>query len=272
MRRYYPVLTIAGSDSSGGAGLQADIKAISAQGCYAMTAVTAILAQNTTGIYAVETISRDMVVAQIDTVVNDIRPMAVKTGLLATADIVNAVAWEIERHNLGNMLVVDPMIVTTSGTMLLEAEAVEAMKTELLPRARLITPSVVAARLLTGKTDTTEQAECFREIGCRNILLKGGDGEHADVKTDLLVLEDSDRFIRLSADSVATRNAHGSGCSLSAAIAARMALGDDIETAVSRAKLFVTRALESGSHIKTGHGNGPVDLFFDPKRTKTTII
>lgn len=237
-----------------------------------MTAVTAILAQNTTGIHAVENVSRDMIVAQIDTVVSDIRPMSVKTGLLATADIVNAVAWEIDRHELGKMLVVDPMIVTTSGMMLLEAEAVEAMKSELLPRARIITPSVAAARLLTGSDDTAEQAERFREMGCRNILLKGGDADHADVKTDLLVLEDSDRFIRLNADSIATDNTHGSGCALSATIAARMALGDDIETAVRRAKLFVTRALEAGSNITTGKGNGPVDIFFDPKRTKTTII
>jgi len=258
------------SDSSGAAGIQADIKTISSQGCYAMTAVTAVTAQNTTGIFAVETMSRDMVIAQIENVVTDIPPMAVKTGLLPAADIVSAVAWVVEKYNLAGMLVVDPVTVSPSGPVTLTEEAVDALRAELLPRARLITPDANSALMLTGSSDPAGQAEAFRAMGCRNILLKGADTGRTDVKTDLLMLEDSSRVIELNADVVTTGNHSGAGDTLSAAIAARLALGDDIETAARRAKLYVTRALSAGELVTCGRGHGPLNHFFDPKRTKTT--
>lgn len=262
MRQYYPVLSIGVSDSSGAAGVQADIKTISSQGCYAMTAVTAVTAQNTTGIFAVETMSRDMVIAQIENVVTDIQPMAVKTGLLPAADIVTAVALVVEKHDLAGMLVVDPVALTS--------ETVDALRAELLPLARLITPDANSALMLTGTSDSAGQTEAFRAMGCRNILLKGVDTGRTDVKTDLLMLEDSNRVIELNADAVTTGNHTGAGDTLSAAIAARLALGDDIETAARRAKLYVTRALFAGKHVTCGRGHGPLNHFFDPKRTKTT--
>lgn len=266
---YYSVLTVGGSDSSGAGGIQADIKTISAQGCYALTALTAVTARNTTGIFAIEGISRDMVIAQIDTVVSDMPLMAVKTGLLPSAETVAAVAMEMEKHELADRLVADPVIVSDSGSVMLTPEAVEALRTRLLPMARLITPDAESAAILTDTTEPAEQIERFRGIGCRNILLKGAVASRAGVKTDLLVLEDSNRMIELNADAVVTDNYNGAGATLSAAIAARMALGDDIETASRRAKLYVTRALLAGSDVDAGRGNGPLNHFFDPKRTKT---
>ena len=270
MSQYYPVLTIAGSDSSGGAGIQADIKSISAQGCYAMSAITAITAQNTTGVRAVEGISPAMVSAQIDAVSDDIPPLATKTGMLYSADIIGAVADAIERHSLP-CVVVDPVMVSTSGSRLLADDAVDTMTRRLFPLALIVTPNAAEAETLTGTTDIELQAKRLRQMGCRNVLLKGGDKTDTPwQKTDWLITEGSSKALPLRADAVDTRNTHGTGCSLSACMAARLALGDDLRTAVGRAKAYVTRALQAGAGITTGHGHGPMNHFFDPKRQKIT--
>ncbi|MBD5324122.1 MAG: bifunctional hydroxymethylpyrimidine kinase/phosphomethylpyrimidine kinase [Bacteroides sp.] len=267
MRHYHTVLSIAGSDCSGGAGIQADIKTISALGCYAMTAITAITAQNTTGVGGVEPISPEMVEAQIEAVFADIRPMAVKTGMLYDASCVKVVAKALARHKAGN-IVVDPVMVSTSGAPLIEPEAIEAIKSQLFPIAALITPNRNEAIWLTGETDPERQADVLHAMGCRNVLLKGGDSDRTDVKIDYLSIVGTG-LTPLHADAVDTRNSHGTGCTLSSAIASYLALGHSIDDAVARGKLYVTRALQAGAFVSCGKGHGPVNHFFSPRRLKT---
>lgn len=267
MKQYIPVLSIAGSDSSGGAGIQADIKTISAIGCYAMTAITSLTAQNTTGVTMIEGVSPEMVKAQIEAVWSDIPPLAVKTGMLYNKAIVSEVASALKHHNVSN-LVIDPVMVSTSGSLLLERDAIESVKTELFPIATIITPNKAEAEELTGTADPMKQIERFREMGCRNILLKGGDDERTDVKIDILSLEGEEDPITLRADAVNTPNTHGTGCTLSSAIASYLATGFDLEEAVTRAKIYITRAINAGARVKTGHGHGPVNHLFGPRHMK----
>lgn len=267
MKQYIPVLSIAGSDSSGGAGIQADIKTISAIGCYAMTAITSLTAQNTTGVTMIEGVSPEMVKAQIEAVWADIPPLAVKTGMLFNKAIVSEVATAFKRHNVSN-LVIDPVMVSTSGSLLLERDAIESVKNELFPLATIITPNKSEAEELTGTADPLKQIERFREMGCRNILLKGGDDERTDMKIDILSLEGEEDPITLRADAVNTPNTHGTGCTLSSAIASYLATGFDLEEAVTRAKIYITRAINAGARVKTGHGHGPVNHLFGPRHMK----
>lgn len=270
MKRYIPILTVAGSDSSGGAGIQADIKTISAIGCYAMSAITAITAQNTTGVRSIQGITPQSVTDQIDMVFEDIRPLATKTGMLYDRANVEATANALKHHSVTN-LVVDPVMVSTSGSMLIERDAIQSMIRLLFPIATLVTPNRNEARVLTGTDDPAAQARVLHDMGCRNILLKGGDTDRTDMKIDYLSLEDDDELITLTADSVNTRNTHGTGCTLSAAIATYLALDFDIIDAAMRGKLFITRALQAGSHVSVGHGHGPVNHLFSPRHTKYKI-
>ena len=267
MRTYYPTLTIAGSDSSGGAGIQADIKTMSAIGCYAMSAITSITAQNTTGVRSIMPVSATVVADQIDMVITDIPPLAVKIGMLCNAEVATAVAERLEHYRPDN-LIVDPVMVSTSGSMLLEEDAVEVLVRRIFPLATLVTPNQMETKALTGSDKTAVQIEKLRRLGCRNILIKGGDTDRNDIKVDILHLSDSDETIELKADAVDTRNTHGTGCTLSSAIASYLALGYKLTDAVSMAKLYVTHALEAGSWITTGHGHGPVNHFFSPRRLK----
>lgn len=267
MRTYYPTLTIAGSDSSGGAGIQADIKTMSAIGCYAMSAITSITAQNTTGVRSIMPVSATLVADQIDMVMTDIPPLAVKIGMLCNAEVATAVAERLEHYRPDN-LIVDPVMVSTSGSMLLEEDAVEVLVRRIFPLATLVTPNQMETKALTGSDKTAVQIEKLRRLGCRNILIKGGDTDRNDIKVDILHLSDSDETIELKADAVDTRNTHGTGCTLSSAIASYLALGYELTDAVSMAKLYVTHALEAGSWITTGHGHGPVNHFFSPRRLK----
>lgn len=266
MRQYYPVLTIAGSDPSGGAGIQADIKTISAIGCYAMAAMTGLTAQNTTGVTAIEPVSPAMVRAQIDTIYADITPMAVKTGMLCNRDSAAAVADCLERHRPG-ALVVDPVMVSTSGSVLLDDDAIETMVTRIFPLATVITPNLAEARALTGEDDTDLQAEKLLATGAGAVLIKGGDSDDKDYKTDFLYFRDGEP-LSFRADAIATGNTHGTGCTFSAAIASFLALGRELDDAVADAKLYVTRALEAGAFVTTGRGHGPVNHFFSPRRLK----
>ncbi len=267
MRTYYPVLSISGSDSCGAAGIQADIKTISALGCYAMTAVTGITAQNTSGVSASMPATPEMMVAQIEAVYSDIPPLAVKTGLLASLTVAEAVAEVLEAHR-PERLVVDPEILSSSGSLQLGEDGVDVMLKRLFPLATLVTPDADEAELLTGETDHDRQAHTILATGCSAVLIKGCDSEEADFKTDLLYISDGGEAFSLRADAVATRNTRGAGATLSAAIAAYLALGFPLQRAVSDAKLYVSRALEAGSFVTTGHGDGPLNHFFSPRRLK----
>lgn len=267
MKRYIPILSVAGSDSSGGAGIQADIKTISAIGCYAMTAITAITAQNTTGVRSIQGIDPAVVKAQIDAVMEDIPPMAIKSGMLYSREVIEAVAEGFAGREIRNY-VLDPVMVSTSGSKLIADDAIEAMVERLFPLATLITPNVAEARELTGENEPMRQALKLREMGARNCLLKGGDTDRTDVKIDYLYLDGEEDLITLTADAVETQNTHGTGCTLSSAIACYLALGYDITDATMRGKLYVTRALQAGARVAVGHGHGPVNHLFAPRHMK----
>lgn len=266
MRKYFTVLSIAGSDPSGGAGIQADIKTISALGCYAMTAITSLTAQNTTGVRSIMAASASIVTDQIDMVMEDIPPMAVKTGMLCNLDVAGAVAERLEHYRVPN-LVVDPVMVSTSGSKLLSDDAIQLIVERIFPLSILVTPNKSEAIALTGEREPDLQAKVLRDMGCRNILLKGGDASDRDFKTDHLYLGNNDVIV-LRADAVDTINTHGTGCTLSSAIASYLALGYSLSDAVNAAKLYITRALEAGAFVTTGTGHGPVNHFYSPRRLK----
>lgn len=267
MKQYYAALTIAGSDSSGGAGIQADLKTMSSLGVYGMSAITAITAQNTTGVSAIQGIAPKMVAAQIDMVCADIPPLAVKTGMLYCAEIIDAVADAIARNNLKN-LVIDPVIVATSGAQLIDDAAIDTLVNKLFPLALLITPNSAEARRMTDSEDVVVQAQRLHALGAQNVLLKGGDSNRTDVKIDYLSLDGSERLIEIKSDAIDTQNSHGTGCTLSAAIASYLALGNDLEKSVRKAKLYITQALFAGKSVSCGQGHGPVNHFFHPEKLK----
>lgn len=268
MRTYYPVLSIAGSDPSGGAGIQADIKTMSAIGCYAMSAITALTVQNTLGINAVMPVSAAIVAGQIDAVITDILPLAVKIGMLCNAEVAAAVAERLEYYRPEN-IVVDPVILSTSGSELLTDSGIRILTERIFPLSTLVTPNRREAEFLTGgETDIPKQIEKLHAMGCRNILITDGDSDRTDFKIDILSTEDSDTPIELRADAIETRNTHGTGCTLSAAIASYLALGHTLTDAVRMAKLYTTHALAEGSWVTTGKGHGPVNHFFSPRRLK----
>ncbi|WP_290096036.1 bifunctional hydroxymethylpyrimidine kinase/phosphomethylpyrimidine kinase [uncultured Duncaniella sp.] len=267
MRKYIPVLSIAGSDPSGGAGIQADIKTISALGCYAMTAITSLTAQNTTGVRSIMPSTGAIVADQIDMIMEDIPPMAIKTGMLCNLNVASTVADKLEQYRPDN-IVVDPVMVSTSGSKLLDDEAIDLIVKRIFPLSTIITPNKSEAKVLTGETDPDRQAKILMGMGCRNVLLKGGDSDRKDFKIDYLYLENKHTRIELRADAVNTVNTHGTGCTLSSAIASYLALGYDSEQAVRAAKFYISRALEAGAFVTTGRGHGPVNHFYAPRRLK----
>lgn len=253
-------LTIAGSDSGGGAGIQADLKTFHAFGVFGTSAITAITAQNTLGVTAVHAVPLDVVEAQIDAVVSDLPPAALKTGMLATGDLVRAVAAAIRGHGLKGY-VLDPVMVSTSGHRLLDADAEETLARELLPLASLVTPNLHEARILTGREVTSldemrRAARALVERGAGAALVKGGhlDGDAVDLFWDGST-EAVWRKPRLD-----TRHTHGTGCTLSAAVAAGLALGHDLPHAAEAAVRWVARAIETAPGL--GRGHGPVNHFF----------
>ncbi|MCG6956242.1 MAG: bifunctional hydroxymethylpyrimidine kinase/phosphomethylpyrimidine kinase [Gemmatimonadetes bacterium] len=252
-------LTIAGSDSGGGAGIQADLKTFHAFGVYGTSVVTAVTAQNTLGVSAVHPVPLEVVQAQIDSVVSDLRPAAVKTGMLATAELVLAVAETVSRHRL-DQYVLDPVMVATSGARLLDREAEEALGARLVPLARLVTPNLHEAGILTGREVETlngmrAAARALVELGAGAALLKGGHLQGDAV--DLLWDGTEERVWRKP--RLATRHTHGTGCALSAAVAAGLALGAPLVDAVDRAVRWVARAIETAPLL--GSGDGPVNHF-----------
>ena len=254
-------LTIAGSDSGGGAGIQADLKTFAALGVYGMSVLTAITAQNTVAVTAVHELPTDLIAAQIDAVISDIGTDVVKTGMLGSAEIIRTVAGKIHEHGL-DRLVVDPVMVAKSGDWLLREDAVEALRRELIPLALVVTPNLPEAEVIVGHSVATldEMRAAAREIvalGARAALVKGGHlaGDPIDV------LFDGERVVELPARRIQTPNTHGTGCTYASAIAAYLARGESVEAAVASAKVYLTAAIERAYPIGHGRGHGPVHHF-----------
>ncbi|MEN9887534.1 MAG: bifunctional hydroxymethylpyrimidine kinase/phosphomethylpyrimidine kinase [Pseudomonadota bacterium] len=262
--RYPRVLTIAGSDSGGGAGIQADLKTFAALGCYGMSAITALTAQNTVGVRAIHGVPADFLKEQIAAVVEDIGVDAVKIGMLHAPEIVLAVAWAIDTFRL-ERVVLDPVMVATSGDALIENATVSVLVNELFPRATVITPNLDEAALLLGRpvreVDELDQACAdLLALGAKAVLLKGG---HlgGDLLTDVLALADEPAtyWQRLSGPRIASRNVHGTGCTLSSAIAAHLALGHTLDEAVQAGHAYIRGAIAAGAAVMTGNGHGPLN-------------
>ena len=260
MKRVYKALTIAGSDSGAGAGIQADLKTFAALGVYGTSVITAITAQNTVGVTQILELSPDLVAAQIDAVIQDIGAHAVKTGMLANSAIIEIVADKIRRHRLQN-LVVDPVMVAKSGDLLLREEAIEALRSRLITLAMIVTPNLPEAGQLTGiqGAGTKEIKEAAKRIvgmGAKSVVVKGG--HRRGPATDLFY--DGKKFREFRAPRVHTSHTHGTGCTFSAAIAANLAKGETLERAVVEAKKYITRAIRKGFTIGAGHS--PVHHFY----------
>jgi hydroxymethylpyrimidine/phosphomethylpyrimidine kinase len=261
-------LTIAGSDSSGGAGIQADLKTFTAFGVYGASVVTALTAQNTRGVQAVHAVPPSFVAAQLDSVLSDLDVGAIKTGMLADAAITETVARTL-RAGPPRPLVVDPVMVATSGDVLLQPDAVDAVRTALAPLATLITPNIAEAAVLldTRRAETEaemrDQARALLGLGCRAVLVKGGHGGGEQAVDVLAAASGVETF---ASPRVDTPHTHGTGCTLSAAIAALLTQGATLPEAVRRAKDFVWHGLQAGRTLGVGHGRGPVDHLFAIRR------
>lgn len=256
-------LTIAGSDSGGGAGIQADLKTFQAFGVFGTSAVTAITVQNTLGVTAIHPVPLEVVRGQIDAVASDLPPAALKTGMLATVPLVETVSAAVREHGLRN-LVVDPVMVATSGDRLLETEAEAAVMRLLLPLATLVTPNLHEARILTGLPVEDEEgmeaaARRLVELGSTAALVKGG---HTGGVEAVDLLFDGEEVRSWRRPRILTRHTHGTGCTLSAAVAAALALGHPLHDAVAAAVDYVARAIATAPGL--GHGNGPINHFVQP--------
>ncbi len=254
------VLSIAGSDSGAGAGIQADLKTFAAFGVYGVTVITAITAQNTLGVRAVQDVDAAVVTAQLDAVAEDFAIAALKTGVLSSAAIIEAVVAGIQRHRLGP-LVVDPVMIAKSGDRLLRGDAVDALRRQLLPMAEVVTPNIPEAEILARRPirtrdDRLAAARIIMELGAHAVVIKGGHSED-DPIVDMLV--DSQGVHEYRAARIVTTSTHGTGCTFSAAITAGLATGLDLPDAVAEARDYVSRALSSAPGL--GHGHGPLNHF-----------
>lgn len=266
-------MTIAGSDSSGGAGIQADLKTFAAFGVFGTSAITALTAQNTQGVRAVHDVPPDMVRAQIDAVFEDMPVAAVKIGMVSQIATIGAIAAALD-HWRPRHVVIDPVMVATSGAHLMSPQAIEAMRNELLPRASILTPNLPEAAVLLDDAEALDEAQMQEQarrliaLGARAVLIKGGHMQIENMKAGNSAAQESVDFlvtaaqtVRLSAPRVATRNIHGTGCTLSSALAANLARGSSPENAAHIAKDYVTRAIESAKDRALGAGHGPLDHF-----------
>jgi hydroxymethylpyrimidine/phosphomethylpyrimidine kinase len=258
----YNVLSIAGTDPSGGAGISADLKTFSALGVYGTAVITAVVAQNTRGVAAVQQLSGDFVEQQLLTLLDDVRIDAVKIGMLGTAEVVRAVASVLKRHTLP-YVVLDPVMVAKSGDRLLAADAVQALREDLLPHVDLVTPNLPEAADLLGEQEAADEDAMQDQLGrlaglASGVLLKGGH-LHGGSSTDLLHI--AGRRTRLSAPRISTTSTHGTGCTLSAAIAALRPQSPDWPTAVAAAKDYLTSAIAAADQLDVGSGHGPTHHF-----------
>lgn len=264
-------LTIAGSDSGGGAGIQADIKAISATGGYACSVITALTAQNTQGVHGIYSIPANFVAEQLDAVFQDLDIKAVKIGMLSDSNIISIIAHKLRQYQ-PKYLVVDPVMVATSGDLLLEHNAISTLKEQLLPLADVITPNLPeAAALLDCAQPKTEEdmeamIEQLRQLGAHSVLLKGGHLGNTTNSTDLLILPHD--VLRFTTPRIDTQNTHGTGCTLSAAIASYLAQGYSLTEAVKAAKHYISNAIVHADKLQIGSGHGPVHHFFNLANNK----
>lgn len=267
MKKYPCVLSIAGSDCSGGAGIQADLKTISALGGYAATAITAVTVQNTTGVRAIHAVPPVYVGGQIEAVMEDICPDAIKIGMINDVEIVKVIADCLRKYR-PRYVVFDPVMISTSGHKLIEDDAVSALTKELIPLSSLITPNLNEAEVLAGhhinKVEDMEAASMeLLKLGCKAVLLKGGHLEGGKM-CDVLQREGEGRPHLFTSDKIESNNTHGTGCTLSSAIATFLALGYDMPQAVERAKAYVTGGIMAGKEIHIGEGHGPLNHFYAP--------
>lgn len=267
MKRHYSrVLTIAGSDPSGGAGIQADLKTVSALGCYGMSAIVAVVDENTVGVTGVHPIPVNFVTGQIHSCLDDIGADAVKIGMLHSSELIRAVRDTLDEYPDLKNIVLDPVMVATSGDPLLEADAVETLREVLVPRARVITPNIPEAELLLGeKINSQDELPAFaRELSAKcsgvSVLLKAG---HLDDEQliDIFYNAETDEIWPLMSKRLHTVNTHGTGCTLSSAVAASLAKGMELTDAVRAAKNYISAAIEAGAGYEIGHGHGPVHHF-----------
>ena len=258
-------VTIAGSDSSGGAGIQADLKTFAALRVYGASVIAALTAQNTRGVQAVHTVPPDFVAAQIDSVFTDLKVAAVKIGMLPAPDTIRAVAEALRRHAPQIPVVLDPVMVATSGDRLISQEAVAALRDELMPLASVVTPNLPEAATLLGEPVAEREIEAVGQArrlvakGARAVLIKGGHAEGSESVDHLLAADGTLR--RFAAPRVASDNSHGTGCTLSSAVAAGLAQGLDLVDATARAKIYVTAAIRAADSVPVGSGHGPVHHF-----------
>jgi hydroxymethylpyrimidine/phosphomethylpyrimidine kinase len=256
-------LTIAGSDSSGGAGIQADLKTFSALGVYGASVITALTAQNTNGVSGIHQVPADFVTAQIDAVFGDLDVNSVKIGMVAQLATIDAIVAGLTRWSPKHV-VLDPVMVATSGDRLLAADAVEALRTKLIPRASVITPNLPEAAALldepvaSGEAAIESQGKRLLTMGCPAVLIKGG---HAQGSESIDYLVRGSDTVALAAPRIASKNTHGTGCSLSSAIAAGLAKGEDLESAVRHAKAWISAAIAAADRLGVGHGHGPIHHF-----------
>lgn len=274
-KSYFRVLTIAGSDSGGGAGIQADIKTISAMGCYASSAITAVTVQNTLGVQAVHPIPLDILEGQIDAILSDIGADAIKIGMLHSTKVVNLVAEMIEKYGIRNV-VLDPVMVSTSGHKLIEDDAIESIKNRLIPLSRVITPNIPEAEILSGCKISSDQD--FEQIAKKlsfnksvSVLLKAGHLDN-DCLVDYFYNIEDNTITLLPSKRVKTRNTHGTGCTLSSAFASALARDEDLTLAAKSAKKYIEQAIVSGAEYEIGHGHGPVNHGFNPLKMLTNEV
>lgn len=266
--KYPTVLSIAGSDSGGGAGIQADIKTISALGCFATTAITAVTVQNTQGVKGIHSVPVDIVIAQIEAVMQDIEPSAIKIGMLDRAELILAIADKLRAYP-SLPIVLDPVMVATSGHRLTTDNTLAALKEELCPLSTILTPNLDEAAILYGKeiASLEEMKIAARDLlkyGSQSVLLKGGHLK-SDKLFNVLSMRSGEDYIYPSA-YIATNNTHGTGCSLSSALASFLALGYSLQEAVTSANAYVHGAIAAGADVKTGNGNGPIDHLYKPEK------
>jgi len=266
-KHHYRALTIAGSDSGGGAGIQADLKTFSALGCFGMSAITALTAQNTVAVTAIHEVPPDVVAKQIDAVIEDIGVDAVKIGMLSSPEIIATVADRLRAHEV-DRIVLDPVMVAKSGDKLLRDESIDALKTQLIPLATIITPNMPEAEVLTGdrletNEDLEEASKTLAGLGPMSVLIKGGHFTTENSDDCLYVRTGGEPEIHWFADKrVDSPNTHGTGCTLSSAIAAHLARGRGITDAVRLSKGYISEAITAGADYEIGHGHGPVHHFY----------
>ncbi|MGL4852022.1 MAG: bifunctional hydroxymethylpyrimidine kinase/phosphomethylpyrimidine kinase [Phocaeicola sp.] len=268
MKKYIPILSIAGSDSSGGAGIQADLKTIAALGAYGATAITALTAQNTTGVKSIYPIPASFLSAQIEAVMEDIHPVAIKIGMINDTNIIEAIVQAIDKYR-PKYIVFDPVMVATSGHRLVEDSAIQALQNELIPRCTLITPNLREAEVLCKrKIESLEEmkaaANYLAKLTNTSVLLKGGHLT-GEIMYDVLQTVNRKEPYIFTAEHIDSPNTHGTGCTLSSAIATYLGIGESLPSAVEKAKIFVTNGIEAGKKVTIGSGHGPLNHTHQPR-------